>query len=385
MEVVLPTGDVVRLGMGALPGKDGVDNPTWQSFQYGYGPYSDGIFTQSNFGIVTKMGFWLMPATEHLTFVITFPRDDDFERIVEVIRPLSVSRVLGNVPQLRHAVQELAISGKSKKEFYDGEGPMPPEVVREHMKKTAYGDVAWVFYGEPASSLPEQILTVLVIQGTVYGPEAARNASLDAIRKAFAVIPEAKFIFPNDVPADHYLHSRGRISSGVPELTDLNWLQWHPNGAHLFFAPISPTDGRDARKLFDIVKKRHVEFGFDMMPTFCVAPREMHFIDILTYDRGNEDEKRRAVACLRAMIDDAAKEGYGEYRTHILVRHLLHRSNNYLRFSLHVVTDRRSGGCDVQLEQWCPHETKRDSQGRAGSERYSRSRKSGNLAEEVQR
>lgn len=31
MEVVLPTGKVVRTGMGALP-----DNNTWQLFQYGF-------------------------------------------------------------------------------------------------------------------------------------------------------------------------------------------------------------------------------------------------------------------------------------------------------------------------------------------------------------
>jgi FAD/FMN-containing dehydrogenase len=33
MEVVLPTGEMVRLGMGALPGKDGEENPTWASYQ----------------------------------------------------------------------------------------------------------------------------------------------------------------------------------------------------------------------------------------------------------------------------------------------------------------------------------------------------------------
>jgi len=56
MEVVLPNGEVMRTGMGALP-----DNNTWQTFQYGFGPYPDGLFTQSGFGIVTKMGMWLMP------------------------------------------------------------------------------------------------------------------------------------------------------------------------------------------------------------------------------------------------------------------------------------------------------------------------------------
>lgn len=36
LEVVLPTGEVFRTGMGALPG-----NNTWQSFPYGFGPYSE--------------------------------------------------------------------------------------------------------------------------------------------------------------------------------------------------------------------------------------------------------------------------------------------------------------------------------------------------------
>src|ERR1700724_697967 len=56
MEVVLPNGEVMRTGMGALPG-----NNTWQLFPYGFGPYSHGIFAQSNFGIVIKMGVLLMP------------------------------------------------------------------------------------------------------------------------------------------------------------------------------------------------------------------------------------------------------------------------------------------------------------------------------------
>ena len=49
-EIVLANGEVIRTGMGAMPGSN-----TWQLFPYGFGPYSDGLFTQSNFGIVTKM------------------------------------------------------------------------------------------------------------------------------------------------------------------------------------------------------------------------------------------------------------------------------------------------------------------------------------------
>jgi hypothetical protein len=63
MEVVLPNGELVRTGMGALP-QPGADlnappdqqtpNRCWQLFNYGFGPYHDGIFSQSNYGIVTK-------------------------------------------------------------------------------------------------------------------------------------------------------------------------------------------------------------------------------------------------------------------------------------------------------------------------------------------
>lgn len=71
LEVVLPSGELIRTGMGALPdpltrhNKNGPrpdqepGNRAWQLFNYGFGPYNDGIFTQSNLGIVTKMGIWV--------------------------------------------------------------------------------------------------------------------------------------------------------------------------------------------------------------------------------------------------------------------------------------------------------------------------------------
>ncbi|OAA59578.1 FAD-binding, type 2 [Niveomyces insectorum RCEF 264] len=109
LEVVLPDGSLLRTGMGALPGPDGTDNPAWQAFQHSFGPAIDGLFSQSSLGIVTRMGVHLMPAPPaHQSYCLTFPRDDDFAAIVEAIRPLAQQGVLGNVPQLRHVVQELS-------------------------------------------------------------------------------------------------------------------------------------------------------------------------------------------------------------------------------------------------------------------------------------
>ena len=56
LEVVLANGEVLRTGMGAMPG-----NRAWHTYKRGLGPTLDQLFMQSNNGIVTKMGIWLMP------------------------------------------------------------------------------------------------------------------------------------------------------------------------------------------------------------------------------------------------------------------------------------------------------------------------------------
>jgi FAD linked oxidases, C-terminal domain len=300
MEIVLPDGTLLRTGMGALPGKDGADNPTWESFQHAYGPAIDGIFSQSNFGIVTKMGFWLMPETGHQSYMITFPRDDDFEQIVEIIRPLAQQRILGNIPQLRHAIQELAVTGKPRTNWYAGPGRFPRDTIREGVKQLPVGDISWVFYG------------------TQYGDAASISSQLSIIKSAFAAIPGSKFLLPSELPPDHYIHSRVQVCSGVPVLRELDWLNWKPNAAHLFFSPIVPTRGADARVIHDIITRLHAKYDFDVFPTLCVAGREMHYIANIVYDRASEEEKRRARELMREMIDEAAKEGFGEYRTHLL-------------------------------------------------------------------
>ncbi|KAI2466502.1 vanillyl alcohol oxidase [Annulohypoxylon bovei var. microspora] len=258
MELVLPNGEILRTGMGAMPGPDGADNPTWQSFQHAFGPAIDGIFSQSNFGIVTKMGFHLMPETEHQSYCFTFPRDDDFEQIVDLIRPLAQKRILGNIPQLRHVIQELGVTGKRKADFHDGSSPMTREEIQSAASKLPLGDCAWIFYG------------------TQYGPPEAIAAQLKVINGEFGKIPGSRFFLPADLPADHYIHDRVSVCSGVPVLRDLDWLNWVPNGAHLFFSPIAPTRGRDARTIHELIVTLHKRHGFDLFPTLCVAGREIH-------------------------------------------------------------------------------------------------------------
>src|SRR5690606_25880023 len=100
MEVVLADGEVLRTGMGALPGAE-----TWQQFKYGYGPMVDGLFAKSNLGVVTKMGFWLMPEPEAFHMLtVTAPRCDDVVPFVDIMSSLIYAGVLTTEAQIESPV-----------------------------------------------------------------------------------------------------------------------------------------------------------------------------------------------------------------------------------------------------------------------------------------
>ncbi|RDL31451.1 uncharacterized protein BP5553_09660 [Venustampulla echinocandica] len=263
MEVVLPNGEIIRTGMGSLP-----ENNTWQLFQYGYGPYPDGIFSQSNFGIVTKLGIWLMPDP-------------------------------GNAPTIRNTLIDAAVYAQ-KAEYSLSKEVLTETEVDEIAKKIGVG--RWNIYG------------------ALYGPEPMRKLQWEVIRSTLMTVPGASFQFAADVekePKAKVLHMREETLKGIPNTYELGWLDWTcKNGSLLGFSPISPVTGADASRQYEMVKRRFHEFGFDYIGTFVVGWRELHHIVCLTFDKTDPDSRRRAHRCIELLIDDAAKLGYGEYRTH---------------------------------------------------------------------
>jgi len=294
MEVVLPTGDVMRTGMGAVPGSN-----TWQLFPYGFGPYPDGLFTQSNFGIVTKMGIALMqrpPAS--MTYLITFDREEDLEAIVDIMLPLRINMApIQNVPVIRNIVLDAGTVSK-RSEWYDGPGPLPPSAI-EKMKKTL-GLGYWNFYG------------------TLYGPPPMIDMFWTMIKDAFGTIEGAKF-FTHEERKDRggeILQDRHKINNGIPSLDEMRLMEYIPNAGHVCFSPISAPDGKDALRQFEMVKARADEYSKDYAADFIIGLREMHHICLFLFDTKDEKSKEETFDLTRLLIAEAAAEGYGEYRTH---------------------------------------------------------------------
>jgi hypothetical protein len=268
MEIVLPNGELLRTGMGALPHPSQRDNPdkrpedqpwneTAQLFNYGFGPYIDGIFTQSNLGICTKMGMWLMPNPGgYQSYMITIPREEDLAQAVDIIRPLRLGMVMQNVPTIRHILLDAAVMNPKSHYTANIDKPLDDHELDEIAKKLNLG--RWNFYG------------------ALYGPEPVRQGMWAVIKNAFSAISGAKFYFPEDrTEKNSVLHMRHKTMQGIPTFDELRWVGWVPNGSHLFFSPIAKVNGKDATKQFAITKKRCKEAGLDFIGTFTIGMREM--------------------------------------------------------------------------------------------------------------
>jgi 4-cresol dehydrogenase (hydroxylating) len=293
MEVVLPSGDVVRTGMGAMPG-----NNTWQLFKYGYGPYLDGMFSQSNFGVVTKMGIWLMPEPPgYRPYMISFEREDDIEQIVDVLRPLKVNSVIQNAATIRSLILVAGINS-TRSQYHKGPGPLPDSAARKIMADQDIG--MWNFYG------------------ALYGPPPVMDTLWTIIRDSFATIRGARFFTPEDRKNDNdVLKHRAQTMRGVPRLTEYSFVNWVGSGGHIGFSPVSPIKGGEALKQYRMVRDRLHEYGFDYMSVFAIGWRELHHVVELVFDRSNKDEVTRAREVFGVLLREAAAAGYGEYRTHI--------------------------------------------------------------------
>ncbi|KAK5091274.1 hypothetical protein LTR05_001456 [Lithohypha guttulata] len=306
MEIVLPDGSLIRTGMGALPDPDADPSlppheQSWNKcahlFNYGFGPYNDGIFSQGSLGIVTKLGIWLMTNPGgYQSYLITIPRDEDLHQAVEIIRPLRVGMILQNVPTLRHVLLDAAVMG-DRKTYTSSTKPLTDPEIDAIAEKLNLG--RWNFYG------------------ALYGPPPVRDVMWQVVKASFGKIKGAKFYFPEEMPDNLVLQTRHDTLQGIPSVTELRWVDWLPNGAHLFFSPIAKVSGDDAVAQYELTRRRSEEFGFDFIGTFVVGMREMHHIVCIVFDRKDPDSRRRAHKLISILVDDAAKQGWGEYRTHL--------------------------------------------------------------------
>ncbi len=290
MEVVLPNGDVMRTGMGSIK-----NSTTWQAFKWGYGPYVDGLFTQSNFGICTKMGMWLMPKPPcYKPFMIRHAEMSDVARIVEAMRPLRVASLIPNVNLMMGAAYQLAMFNR-RSDVWQGEGSATDEAVKKAAKANDLG--MWNTYF------------------ALYGTDES-VAAIEPIVRGALTASGGEVLTEKEMGGNPWFHHHATLMRGGLNLDEIGLARWKGNGGGLaWFAPVAPAKGDETARQTALAKEILGKYGFDYTAAYAIGWRELHHIIALLFDKTDPAEEQKADTCYREMVTRFGEQGWASYRT----------------------------------------------------------------------
>jgi 4-cresol dehydrogenase (hydroxylating) len=290
LEVVLPDGDIVRTGMGAMNG-----NPLWTCHPYGFGPGWDSMFFQSNFGVVTKAGLWMMPEPEAVHGMdIELPNIDDLGWAVDLVAKFRREGLLLQAPSFGNWLR-VAATQTRRSDWYEGKGLLPTDVIDRI--RAQFGLGWWS------------------LSMRVYGYEDVNLAAMRKIRSEFEkheLLSVRDAAWTQGQPKEH------SAWVGVPMTMPLQNVNWHGGrGGHIGYSPALPARGDLAMAQFRRTYDRYNEFGMDYHGSFAMAERHITNVNQILFDKDDPDMVARVDAMFRALVADASAQGYGEYRAHI--------------------------------------------------------------------
>jgi (+)-pinoresinol hydroxylase len=308
MEVVLASGEVIRTGMGALPGAK-----TWQQYKSGFGPWIDGIFSQSNFGVVTKIGFWMCPAPDsYLVGTVTVPRYNDLIPLIDTLGYLENTGCTNGMPFFGSPLFARGAPGQA------GSGP-DPELT--------------TLLAREAGPDPDAMDAYALKKGihhwscrvSFYGGPQANAGNWEFAKEKFSAIPGAKFTDGEayKLPLTPEVQAKFNLPQfGIPSLQTFSIgarseTNPTPSNGHVWFSPIIPRTGEAVFEANRVFREAAKDLGLPIpsfsLPT-CYWERAFIFLFGFPITHDVETNKKNRAAFQR-LVAIAAEHGWGEYRT----------------------------------------------------------------------
>ncbi len=298
MEVVLGDGRLVRTGMGALP-----DSKLWQQSRYAAGPLVEGIFSQSNFGVVTKMGFWLMPEPEAvLSARVIAPKHDDVVPLVKILARLIYSGEINCYTNVRSPVFSQANDDEGMALWRQDDGGRAEQ---------------WDAYAEKLDSHFWQIPL------RFYGAPDVIRAQWANVSRQFKEIagvttePAEMLQFPL---SDSQISELSHLSYyGIPSLAVFTGIAMDKDfKGHLDASVVVPMDGNEILKASRVFRRLYDDAGLPQVMGFAEHYHTRTMIMFqglyLNHDPEHNANVRRTYS---RIVRTAAEHGWGIYRTHI--------------------------------------------------------------------
>jgi 4-cresol dehydrogenase (hydroxylating) len=324
MEVILPTGECIHTGLNRF------ENPQAGAVnRWGVGPYFDGIFTQSNLGIVTQMTMWLMPYPKYFqAFFYSIDQETNLEALIDALHQLKLDGVIKTTFHINNNYRMLSIQQQYPWQETEGKTPLPTDLLEQLSHQ--WGGGVWIGEGALYSASTEQgkvekQLIEKALKGIVnklmFFDEKKINMAkkISPLFKIFTgvEIKDKVDLIYNKNP------QRGMITEKVLQMA--YWRRKTPptpnfnldlDGCGMIWCvPAVPFTGNHVRNAINIISDIAKKYGYEPnIGMNCITERNININAAIFYDRLVEGEDQNALACHDEMLQELMNHGYYPYR-----------------------------------------------------------------------
>lgn len=327
LEAVLPNGEVYRSMLKQMGGEH-LD----QAFKWGVGPYLDGLFSQSNFGIVTRITIVLAAKPERVeAFFFSIKQADDLERVASAVQQLlrRLGPVLGAI-NLMNKHRVLSMSEPYPQDQLGADGLIPESVLARLMQRNQ--------------------LTEWTGIGAIYGSNKIAAAARWEIRRSLGpLVDRLVFLTPSLIGRLHgiagglpwirnsnllkilsRMHQTLQIFAGVPNEVALPLAYWRSGRPPVTGVALNPD--RDQCGLIWyapllVMQPQNCQLFVEMVSQICRKHRIEPLITLtslsdrcwnstipILFDRNDEQDCERAYRCHEELMERGRQQGYIPYR-----------------------------------------------------------------------
>jgi 4-cresol dehydrogenase (hydroxylating) len=329
LEVVCGSGALLHTGFRRL----GDSSPLACSHPYGLGPMLDGLFSQSNFGIVTSACFRLVPRRPCQAAVSLGLRDEaDLPRFIDALARLKREGLLESVTHIGNRPRTHATLMHGITRYFEATCKFSPERALQEadsaLRRVAPGE--WSSLGAVTGTRGQVRAALEEIRARMKPLARVMVVTRARLDLSYAVMNKLRFLRfgranAAALSAIRPLHA---LALGVPTDAAIDSLLWKfgrsdlpaaaldSSGCGLLFVnPALPLDGQFVARVIAGMKKVAAEHRHTLYVTINIetATSLVAVINLL-FDRHAEDELARAHRCADALLRYIRGEGLEVYR-----------------------------------------------------------------------
>jgi len=340
-EVVLPTGECVQTGLSRFAGAK-----AGRLYRGGLGPNVEGLFTQSNLGVVIRMTIWLMPAPEHFqAFYFQCERNEDLPAVIDALRPLRLSGTLQSAMHIGNDYKVLAAIEQYPWKEAAGASPLSGAVmegIRARLRIGCWNGSGGI-YGTRVQVAEARRLIRRALCGKVKKLEFLDDRKLrlaTRFAKFYRLLTGWDLSRMLEILRPVYGLLQGVPTAGA--LASAYWRKRYPapaqmdldrDGCGLFWcSPLAPLEGKHAREITRLASQTLLQYGFEpMLSLTLLTERTLACVISISYDRDVPGQDEQASACHADLLARLTEQGYYSYRLGIQSMSLMSQENGYTR------------------------------------------------------